>query len=249
MQLKATTNSAIASHGIVTLEQQLQLVMKKQTATQYISNLKGQCLAKIEKEKLQMLNSDILVRRHCKSTSAEHGFIHFDIQFKSSHILIEQYLPWHITVYLYKLPRDITIISLQQAITRKRGTVVRLRIPLPMGQRRISLEYDLSLLKYTEYPIDPHRGLDIAPARIIFTPQNNESESTYFWTMPSLVRMPVPDFSMPYNVITITCTLLALFHGQLFNRLTRNFSFSSSNNEKPLKRLVKRLIFRIKELL
>ncbi|KAJ2603351.1 Subunit of the glycosylphosphatidylinositol transamidase complex-like protein [Coemansia sp. RSA 1722] len=39
-----------------------------------------------------------------------------------------------------------------------------------------------------------------------------------------LANMPTPDFSMPYNVITFTCTILALFFGRIFNLLTRDFA-------------------------
>ena len=36
-----------------------------------------------------------------------------------------------------------------------------------------------------------------------------------------LLSMPTPDFSMPYNVITMTCTVMALFFGSAFNIMTR----------------------------
>ncbi len=36
-----------------------------------------------------------------------------------------------------------------------------------------------------------------------------------------LLSVPTPDFSMPYNVITMTCTVMALFFGSVFNILTR----------------------------
>lgn len=36
-----------------------------------------------------------------------------------------------------------------------------------------------------------------------------------------LLQSPAPDFSMPYNVITLTCTVLALFFGSIFNLVTR----------------------------
>ncbi|KAJ1931251.1 Subunit of the glycosylphosphatidylinositol transamidase complex-like protein, partial [Kickxella alabastrina] len=39
-----------------------------------------------------------------------------------------------------------------------------------------------------------------------------------------LASLPTPDFSMPYNVITFTCTILALFFGRIFNLLTRDFA-------------------------
>ena len=38
-----------------------------------------------------------------------------------------------------------------------------------------------------------------------------------FYTESLLIRLPTPDFSMPYNVITLTCTVLALFFGSAFN--------------------------------
>lgn len=33
--------------------------------------------------------------------------------------------------------------------------------------------------------------------------------------------LTTPDFSMPYNVITITCTVFALYFGSLLNALRR----------------------------
>jgi hypothetical protein len=38
-----------------------------------------------------------------------------------------------------------------------------------------------------------------------------------------LASLPTPDFSMPYNVITLTCTVIALFFGSIFNLLIRDF--------------------------
>lgn len=34
-----------------------------------------------------------------------------------------------------------------------------------------------------------------------------------------LLPLPYPDFSMPFNVIALTCTLLAFFFGSVFNML------------------------------
>ena len=41
------------------------------------------------------------------------------------------------------------------------------------------------------------------------------------YTEVLLVPFTTPDFSMPYNVITITCTVLALYFGSLLNVLRR----------------------------
>jgi hypothetical protein len=43
------------------------------------------------------------------------------------------------------------------------------------------------------------------------------------YTEPLLVNLPTPDFSMPYNVICLTCTVMAVGYGSLYNLLTRTF--------------------------
>jgi len=46
--------------------------------------------------------------------------------------------------------------------------------------------------------------------------------------------MPTPDFSMPYNVITLTCTVLALCFGSIFNMITREFVRKDENTQPTL---------------
>ena len=38
-----------------------------------------------------------------------------------------------------------------------------------------------------------------------------------------LVSLPTPDFSMPYNVICLTCTVIAIAFGSIHNLTTRRF--------------------------
>jgi phosphatidylinositol glycan class T len=49
-----------------------------------------------------------------------------------------------------------------------------------------------------------------------------------------LLVLPLPDFSMPYNVITFTCTIFALFFGSLFNLYTRRFVTKEEYAEKSM---------------
>jgi hypothetical protein len=46
-----------------------------------------------------------------------------------------------------------------------------------------------------------------------------ESSPVLSYTEVLLVPLTTPDFSMPYNVITITCTVFALYFGSLLNVL------------------------------
>ncbi|CAG8474801.1 14065_t:CDS:10 [Acaulospora colombiana] len=123
----------------------------------------------------------------------------------------------------------------------------------PNSLTTLSINFDKVFLKYTEYPPDANRGFDIGSAVVsTISPQmvddldyvsarkcivNNDGGGNnnlsgvvgclYFpiriYTETLLVSLPTPDFSMPYNVITLTCTVIALFFGSMFNLMTRNF--------------------------
>ncbi len=47
-----------------------------------------------------------------------------------------------------------------------------------------------------------------------------------------LMNLPVPDFSMPYNVICLTCTVVAIAFGSLHNFTTRKFKFIEAKSFK-----------------
>ena len=48
-----------------------------------------------------------------------------------------------------------------------------------------------------------------------------ETSPILSYTEVLLIPLTTPDFSMPYNVITITCTVFALYFGSLLNVLRR----------------------------
>ena len=59
-------------------------------------------------------------------------------------------------------------------------------------------------------------------------PLDNGSESILpmdgrIYTSALLVDLATPDFSMPYNFIIFTCSLIASIFGFVFNLLTRKF--------------------------
>lgn len=75
---------------------------------------------------------------------------------------------------------------------------------------------------YSLYVIDNKRALDFLDSsdRLSeFVVQEKSPVLSY--TEVLLVPLTTPDFSMPYNVITITCTVFALYFGSLVNVLRR----------------------------
>ncbi|XP_027192394.1 uncharacterized protein [Cicer arietinum] len=115
-----------------------------------------------------------------------------------------------------------------------------LMLPCDIKSAVLNIEFDKGFLHIDEYPPDANQGFDI-PSAIISFPDfdaglqfsNNsisnspmlsklqENRPVLSYTEVLLVPLTTPDFSMPYNVITITCTIFALYFGSLLNVLRR----------------------------
>ncbi|GER32898.1 GPI transamidase component Gpi16 subunit family protein [Striga asiatica] len=117
---------------------------------------------------------------------------------------------------------------------------IELRLPCSVKTAALTLEFDKGFLHIDEYPPDANQGFDIPSALVHFSDfQSNMSFVDNFlnevpilsnlqkrtpvlsYTEVLLVPLTTPDFSMPYNVITITCTIFALYFGSLLNALRR----------------------------
>jgi phosphatidylinositol glycan class T len=142
-------------------------------------------------------------------------------------------LPWFMKPYLHTLRARLDTTSespvketyYRPAIDRKRGTHLELRMVIPPSST-LTLTYDFekAILRYTEYPPDANRGFDAAPAVIrILSPQSGDNKGIFVRTTSLLLPLPTPDFSMPYNVIILTSTVMALGFGNIFNLLVRRF--------------------------
>ncbi|KAF8549084.1 Gpi16 subunit, GPI transamidase component [Imleria badia] len=97
-------------------------------------------------------------------------------------------------------------------------------------KRTLGLTLDLgkTFLRYTEHPPDAMRGWDLPPAVLFPVPvpirsQGGRSIPERMYTPTLLLDLPTPDFSMPYNVIILSCTLITLIFGSIFNLLTRKW--------------------------
>lgn len=117
----------------------------------------------------------------------------------------------------------------------------------PNSVTEISLDFDKTFLKWTAYPPDANHGFYLGPA-VISTNMHSESNSTYFMTLRTqvlLLSVPTPDFSMPYNVICLVCTVLALAFGPLHNITTKRLSaIDTSADVGILSKIKSRLVWR-----
>uniref|UniRef100_A0A4X2JTN6 Phosphatidylinositol glycan anchor biosynthesis class T n=1 Tax=Vombatus ursinus TaxID=29139 RepID=A0A4X2JTN6_VOMUR len=143
--------------------------------------------------------------------------------------------------------QDIGYIHYQPAQDRLRPHLLEMLIQLPANSvTKVSIQFERALLKWTEYTPDPNHGFYVSPSvlsalvpNLVGAKPANWEESPLFSTMfptsdsssyfvrlytePLLVNLPTPDFSMPYNVICLTCTVVAVCYGSFYNLLTRTF--------------------------
>ena len=122
------------------------------------------------------------------------------------------------------------------ALDRHRPTHLEILLSVPANSTvTLTYDFDKAILRYTEYPPDANRGFDVAPTIIgLLAPSSNSSTfsstlqdvpnpQVYLRTTSLLLYLPTPDFSMPYNVIILTSTVMALAFGFVFNLLVRRF--------------------------
>ncbi|CAM4643622.1 GPI-anchor transamidase component PIGT isoform X2 [Caretta caretta] len=152
-------------------------------------------------------------------------------------------------------------IHYQPAKDRRRPHLLEMLIQLPANSvTKITIQFERALLKWTEYTPDPNHGFYVSPSVLsalvpsviamkaedaeqspLFTSLFPSSDgSSYFvrlYTEPLLVNLPTPDFSMPYNVICLTCTVVAVCYGSFYNLLTRTFHVEEPNRGGLAKRL------------
>lgn len=145
-------------------------------------------------------------------------------------------LPWFMRVYLHTLKTEtiqgahteadvVRDISFVPAIDRQRPNQLELEIEIP-GNSTVSLSYDFdkALLYIEEYPPDANHGFEIPPAAVVVVDphvDDNTVVTSSLRTTSLLLSLPTPDFSMPYNVIILTCTVMALAFGSLHNLLVK----------------------------
>ncbi|KAK9879459.1 hypothetical protein WA026_006530 [Henosepilachna vigintioctopunctata] len=185
-------------------------------------------------------------------------------------VVLLQNIPWYLQLYLHTLKitvsgKELKPIKLKfipgKLRTRYHQLEILVRIPAK-SIARVSVNFDYTFLKWQEYPPDANHGFYI-PSAIIschlplardFTglPQDgtmirdsfNASRSGYLVqirTETLIVTLPTPDFSMPYNVICLACTVVALAFGPLHNITTKRFILKVKDNQNIIDK-VKRIL-------
>ncbi|KAF2397018.1 GPI transamidase component Gpi16 [Trichodelitschia bisporula] len=150
-------------------------------------------------------------------------------------------LPWYMKPYIHTLKARLSPAAAldpiketyyRPASDRHRGTHLELLLTIPPASTlTLSYDFEKAILRYTEYPPDPNRGFDVAAAVVRLV---SGGRPEYLRTTTLLLPLPTPDFSMPYNVIILTSTVMALGFGSIFNLLVRRLVAADEVPPTPL---------------
>lgn len=171
----------------------------------------------------------LLVSRSLTGYSQDRGGMRVTIHNSEDHdvsLVYFESLPWFMRIYLHTLEVSgngtIENRFFKPAIDRVRPTHLELALSIPAGQSlTLTYQFDKSLLLFSEYPPDANHGFAIEPAVIKKINRETGNIDYQLRTASLLLTLPTPDFSMPYNVIILTCTLMSLAFGCVFNLLVK----------------------------
>ncbi|XP_046842958.1 GPI transamidase component PIG-T-like [Xenia sp. Carnegie-2017] len=150
-------------------------------------------------------------------------------------------------VYVNDVDIRLEYVQYVPSRDRQRPTVLELALAVPADSTAtVSVQFEKVFLKWTEHPPDAHHGFylpsgvitaKILPGDSTFglvnqgqqslleqwvkSSENSDDRIIRMYTEILLVSLPTPDFSMPYNVICLTCTVVAIAFGSLYNLSTK----------------------------
>lgn len=131
----------------------------------------------------------------------------------------------------------------------------------------VSIEFDYIFLKWLEYPPDANHGHYIGSAVLsaqlpvarnytavpvdgfLYSDSFNATRTSYFVQLRTealLISLPTPDFSMPYNVICLACTVVALAFGPIHNISTKKIYVPDADSPKTIFAKLKGFVMRSK---
>lgn len=147
------------------------------------------------------------------------------------------------------------VIQYRPGVQRERPYYLELTFKLPAKTSvEISFDFDYIFLKWLEYPPDANHGHYVSSGVITtmlptarnytaiplsgyrFADSFNASRNSYILTLRTeslILSLPTPDFSMPYNVICLACTVVALAFGPIHSVATKKIVIEQQDDDEP----------------
>ncbi|KAI6220100.1 hypothetical protein M3Y99_01621700 [Aphelenchoides fujianensis] len=114
----------------------------------------------------------------------------------------------------------------------------------PQSQCEISYSFQKGFLRFDEYPPDSSSGIHVPGPILNILPGQWSQSAIQIHAESTIILLPIPDFSMPFNVICFVCTFVA-FLFQLLLTFTTKYP---SVVESPSKSLVAKVVEKVRKL-
>lgn len=148
-------------------------------------------------------------------------------------------LPHFLNIYLHTLTirtksgQELKPDKLNFILSRDRTpTLIEFSVVVPTASEvQISYDFERAFLRWTDYKPDANKGVLLGSAVVsvslpsafnyyVFQNYSLIDEDLKLYARPLLVILPTPDFSMPYNVICLVCSVLAAAFGPIHSMTT-----------------------------
>lgn len=142
------------------------------------------------------------------------------------HLLPWQLYIWHSTAAFECNGHPMTSeLRFTPKTMRTSPTLIEMAVQIPPESVcSINYEFQKGFLRFYEYPPDSSSGIHV-PGPILNIIAGQWSEKPIrLHAEPSLVLLPIPDFSMPFNVICFVCTIVAMFFQLMLTFTTKYMS-------------------------
>ena len=176
-------------------------------------------------------------------------------------VTVIESIPWLFRVFLHegefalnyerippsKLPEYLMEFSIEPSIIRKRNLLLQTKWRIP-AQSKIQIYFPIEreFLRIDEFPVNSERGIELPGALIFY--HDSKGKTSFTQTSNTLLfTWPIPDGTMPFNVITMTSTLSALFYGSFFNLIFRRFYLKHPDD--PPAGILPKLLWKFKKFL
>jgi len=196
----------------------------------------------------------VRVERYLNAPSLEDGelFVHVHNPSPSHAMRVQLFdaLPWWCQIELHSMaltrgdgsplsPGDLLHRSYTPALHRSSPAQLSFVFRVAaQSSVSVRVHFTKAMLLTSQYPPDVSRGFDIGSALVHVTPEADDahgnplggattqwsSSSVLFSTSGLLLLLPFPDFSMPFNVIAFTSTILAFFFGSVLNTTATHYT-------------------------
>jgi len=183
-------------------------------------------------------------------------------------VTVIENIPWFLPIYYHTLKVTSNGVHVTPKMLIYKPGKGRVRIYYlemvldlpPHSVTEISVQFDYVFLKWQEYPPDANHGFYIGSAIVkaiiprhatsltfdksLIIDNLNSSALDYLITLKTenfIITLPTPDFSMPYNVICLACTVVALAFGPIHNITTKRLKLTTAKYIPGLASVVQKL--------